>query len=107
MMSLQGGIIAALAKMCIKGKKGATLKKPNYLINQFEYLFGEDQGRYIIEISKDDLESVTKILQENTVYFDELGLVNDDSLIIDEKTKVSIDDLVKSHTNWLTNYMDN
>jgi len=102
-----GGIITALSKMCIKGKKGATLKKPNYLINQFEYLFGEDQGRYIVEISKDDLENVTKILKENTVYFDELGSVNDDILIIDEKTKVSIDDLIKSHTNWLTNYMDN
>jgi phosphoribosylformylglycinamidine synthase II len=42
-----GGIITALSKMCIKGKKGVTLKKPNYLINKFEYLFGEDQGRYI------------------------------------------------------------
>ncbi|XOJ72646.1 phosphoribosylformylglycinamidine synthase subunit PurL [Candidatus Pelagibacter sp. Uisw_114] len=102
-----GGIITALSKMCIKGKKGATLKKPNYLINQFEYLFGEDQGRYIIEISKDDLENATKILQENSVHFDELGSVNDDSLIIDDKTKVSIDDLIKSHTNWLTNYMEN
>ncbi|MDB2486231.1 phosphoribosylformylglycinamidine synthase subunit PurL [Pelagibacteraceae bacterium] len=102
-----GGIITALSKMCIKGKKGATLKKPNYLINQFEYLFGEDQGRYIIEISKDDKESATKILQENSVHFDELGSVNNDSLIIDDKTKVSIDDLIKSHTNWLTNYMDN
>ena len=29
------------------------------------------------------------------------------NLIIDDKTKVSIDDLIKSHTNWLTNYMDN
>ena len=102
-----GGIITALSKMCIKGKKGATLKKPNYLINQFEYLFGEDQGRYIIEINKDDLESATKILQENSVHFDELGSVIDDSLIIDDKTKVSIDDLIKSHTNWLTNYMGN
>ncbi|MDA9179628.1 phosphoribosylformylglycinamidine synthase subunit PurL, partial [Candidatus Pelagibacter ubique] len=102
-----GGIITALSKMCIKGKKGATLKKSNYLINKFEYLFGEDQGRYIIEISIDDLESATKILQENSVHFDELGLVNEDSLIIDDKTKVSIDDLIKSHTNWLTNYMEN
>ena len=102
-----GGIITALSKMCIKGKKGATLKKPNYLINQFEYLFGEDQGRYIIEISKDDLESAIKILQENSVHFDELGLVNNDNLIIDDKTKVSIDDLIKSHTNWLINYMEN
>ncbi|MDB9699150.1 phosphoribosylformylglycinamidine synthase subunit PurL [Candidatus Pelagibacter sp.] len=102
-----GGIIIALSKMCIKGKKGATLKKPNYLINQFEYLFSEDQGRYIIEISKDDLESATKILQENSVHFDELGSVINDSLLIDDKTKVSIDDLIKSHTNWLTNYMGN
>ena len=102
-----GGIITALSKMCIKGKKGATLKKSNYLINQFEYLFGEDQGRYIIEISKEDLENATKILQENSVHFDELGLVNEDGLIIDDKTKVSIDDLIKSHTNWLTNYMEN
>jgi phosphoribosylformylglycinamidine synthase II len=102
-----GGIITALSKMCIKGKKGATLKKPNYLINHFEYLFGEDQGRYIIEISKIDHESVTKILQENSVHFDELGSVNEDSLIIDDKTKVSIDDLIKSHTNWLIKYMEN
>ena len=102
-----GGILTALSKMCIKGKKGATLKKSNYLINQFEYLFGEDQGRYIVEISKDDIENATKILQENSVHFDELGLVNEDSLIINDKTKVSVDDLIKSHTNWLTNYMEN
>jgi len=102
-----GGIITALSKMCIKGKKGATLKKPNYLINQFEYLFGEDQGRYIIEISKDDLENVTKILDGNSVRFDELGTINENDLIIDNKTKVSIDDLIKSHTTWLTNYMSN
>jgi phosphoribosylformylglycinamidine synthase len=30
-----GGIITALSKMCIKGKKGFRLKKPNYLINKF------------------------------------------------------------------------
>ena len=100
-----GGIITALSKMCIKGKKGATLKKSGYLINQFEYLFGEDQGRYLIEIDKNNFQDVTKILSENTVHFDELGTVNDNKLIIDDKSKVSIDDLIKSHTTWLTNYM--
>ena len=101
-----GGIITALSKMCIKGKKGATLKKPNYLINKFEYLFGEDQGRYIVEIDKNNLQDVIKILSENSVHFDELGDVNDGDLIIDDKSKVSIDDLIKSHTTWLTNYMN-
>ena len=103
-MSL-GGIITALSKMCIKGKKGATLKKPKHLINKFEYLFGEDQGRYIIEIEKDNLKNVTEILNENSVHYDELGTVGDNELNIDDKSKVSIDDLIKSHTTWLTNYM--
>ena len=100
-----GGILIALSKMCLKGKKGAILKKSNYLINQFEYLFGEDQGRYIVEINKDDLDNVTKILLESSVHFEELGTVNNSNLVIDDKTKVTIDDLIKSHTSWLTNYM--
>ena len=102
-----GGIIIALSKMCIKGKKGATLKKPNHLINQFEYLFGEDQGRYILEVDNNNLQNVTSILKENSVHFDVLGTVSDNDLTIDDKSKISIDDLVKSHTTWLTNYMRN
>ena len=100
-----GGIIIALSKMCIKGKKGATLKKPNYLINEFEYLFGEDQGRYIIEIEKNNLKNVTEILEKNSVHYDELGTVNENELVINDKSKVTIDELTKSHTNWLINYM--
>jgi phosphoribosylformylglycinamidine synthase subunit PurL len=100
-----GGIIVALSKMCIKGKKGVTLKKPNYLINQIEYLFGEDQGRYIIEIEKDNLKDVTEILEKNSVHYDNLGIVNEKQLIIDEKSKVTIDELITSHNNWLINYM--
>jgi phosphoribosylformylglycinamidine synthase len=102
-----GGIIIALSKMCIKGKKGATLKKPNYLINKFEYLFGEDQGRYIIEIDQNDLKNVVEVLETSSVHYDELGIVNGNELIFDDKSKVSIDDLIKSHTNWLNNYMSN
>ena len=102
-----GGIITALSKMCISGKKGATLKKSNGLINQFEFLFGEDQGRYILEVENNDLQNVSTVLKENSVHFEELGTVSNDDFIIDDKTKISIDDLAKSHTTWLTNYMSN
>ena len=91
--------------MCIKGNKGINLKKPKYLINEIEYYFAEDQGRYIIEVCKDSLKKVTDILNKNAVHFDELGTINEDKLFIDEKTKVSIDELRTSNTNWLTNYM--
>ena len=100
-----GGIITALSKMCIKGNKGATLKKPNYLINQFEYLFGEDQGRYIIEIEKNSFNKVKEILEKSSIHFDDLGSVNENELIIDEKSKVTIDELIKFHTSWLNSYI--
>ncbi|MDA9933003.1 AIR synthase-related protein, partial [Candidatus Pelagibacter sp.] len=100
-----GGIITAISKMCIKGNKGINLKKPKYLINEIEYYFGEDQGRYIIEVSKDSIKKVTDILNKNAVHYDELGTINEDQLFINEKTKVSIDELITSNTNWLTNYM--
>ena len=91
--------------MCIKGNKGINLKKPKYLINEIEYFFAEDQGRYIIEISKKNLKKVTDILNKNAVHFDELGTVNENELFINEKTKVTIDELKSYNTNWLTKYM--
>ena len=100
-----GGIITAVAKMCIKGKKGINIKKPKYLINEIEYLFAEDQGRYIIEINKKDFKKVADILNKNAVHFDELGTINENELYINDKTKVTIDELSTSNKSWLTNYM--
>jgi len=100
-----GGIITAVSKMCIQGNKGINLKKPKYLINEIEYFFAEDQGRYIIEITKKDLKKVTDILNKNAVHFDELGTVNENELFINEKTKVTIDELKTSNKSWLTKYM--
>ncbi|WP_440680686.1 phosphoribosylformylglycinamidine synthase subunit PurL [Candidatus Pelagibacter sp. HIMB1623] len=102
-----GGIITAVAKMCIKGKKGVNLNKPKYLINEMEYFFGEDQGRYIIEVNKKDLKKVTDILNKNAVHFDELGTINENELFINDKTKVTIDELTSSNTKWLSDYMNN
>jgi phosphoribosylformylglycinamidine synthase len=100
-----GGIITAVSKMCIKGNKGIDLKKPKYLINEIEYFFAEDQGRYIVEITKKDQKKVTDLLNKNAVHFNELGTINEDQLYIDDKTKVTIDELKTSNTSWLTNYM--
>ena len=100
-----GGIITAVSKMCIKGNKGINLKKPKYLINEIEYFFAEDQSRYLIEVNKDNLKKVTDILNKNAVHYDELGIINKDQMFINEKTKVTIDELRTSNTSWLTNYM--
>ena len=102
-----GGLIIAVSKMCIKGNKGIKFKKSENLINEIEYLFSEDQGRYIIEIETIDLKTVTNILDKNSVHYEELGYIIDNDMIINEKTKVTIDELRTCNTNWLLNYMSN
>ena len=100
-----GGIITALSKMCIKGNKGIELNKPKFLISEIEFFFSEDQGRYIIEINPKDLKEVSKILEKNAVHYDELGIIKDKYMTINDKTKVTIDELKSYNSNWLTNFM--
>ena len=102
-----GGILTCVAKMCIRGKKGIKLKKSKNLINQFEFFFGEDQGRYIVEIEKNDYKKVVGILEKNSVHFDELGVVTQKDMIITDTTKITIEDLISSNSNWIRNYMSN
>ncbi|MDC2987761.1 phosphoribosylformylglycinamidine synthase subunit PurL [Candidatus Pelagibacter sp.] len=99
-----GGIITAISKMCIKGDKGIQIKKPKFLINEIEYFFAEDQGRYLIEINPKDFKEVSKILDKNSVHYDEIGKIIDKEMIIDQKTKLTIDELKSYNTNWLKSY---
>ena len=102
-----GGILIALSKMCIKGNKGVKINPQLKLINKFNYFFSEDQGRYIIEVKKNDLENVKKILEENSVYFDELGIVNKENLQFNDELNISIEALSMKYKTWLENYMVN
>ena len=101
-----GGIITAVSKMCIQGNKGIEFNKPKYFISEIEYLFSEDQGRYIIEIEPKNLKKVISILDKNSVHFDELGKIIDKNMIINQKTKVTIDELKSYNSNWLKEYMN-
>ncbi len=92
--------------MCIKGNKGIKINPLKSLINKFQYFFGEDQGRYIIELNKKNLDTVKKILDQNSVYFDYLGIVNDNKIIFNNDINLSVDELKNVNKTWLKRYMD-
>ena len=102
-----GGTLIAVTKMCIAGSKGINITKPKGLINYFEYFFGEDQGRYLIEVEKADLKKVKSTLEKNSVYFEEFGVISEKNIIIKDKLNVTIDELIKENKSWLTEYMSN
>ena len=102
-----GGILIAVSKMCIKGNKGIKINPLKGLINKFDYFFGEDQARYIIEINSTNIKKVSEILNNNSVHFDDLGVVDKNKLSFENDIKLPIEELSNAHTYWLKRYMDN
>ena len=99
-----GGILVALTEMCISGKIGAKIKIPQNKINLHEYLFSEDQSRYLLEVSGENKEKVSKILKKNSVYFEIIGKTQKDILEIDKNFKEKITKLEELNTFWFENY---
>ena len=99
-----GGLLLALAEMSISSNLGLKIEKPKKLLNLVEYFFGEDQGRYIIEISRDNLSKVKDILKENNIFNEVIGTVQKDNLEIIDELKISINDLYKINNKWYNNY---
>jgi len=75
-------------------------------MSKFDYYFGEDQGRYLIEIEPNNLSKVKKILEDNSVHYDEIGIVTENEIIVDKEPILHIDELIESNKNWLEHYMD-
>jgi len=101
-----GGILVALSEMCISGKIGAKIKIPHNKINIHEYLFSEDQSRYIIEIKEENKKKVSNILKENSIYFENIGNTQKDNLDIGADLSIKIFELNKLNSFWFKNYFD-
>ena len=102
-----GGILTAITKMCIKGKKGIKINPIKGLMNKFGYFFGEDQGRYIVELNKKKFDEVQKILEKNSIHYDNFGSVNNSNIIYNDEINIRVDELENINNKWLSNYMDN
>ena len=102
-----GGILTAISKMSIKGNRGIKLFSIDGLVNKFEYFFGEDQGRYIVEIKPENLDNVEDILKKDSIHFDKLGIIESDQITYGNDLKISIDDIKEGYKNWLKEYMVN
>ena len=72
-----------------------------------QYFFGEDQGRYVIELSKTNMEKAKKILEKNSVHYDEIGTVDKSKIIFDNNINLSVDELENENKTWLRKYMIN
>jgi len=99
-----GGILVTLCEMCIAGKIGAKIKVPQNNLGIHKYLFGEDQSRYIIEVSKKNKNEVSKILEENNIYYDIIGKTQNSRISLENEFDIKLSELDKLNTFWFRNY---
>ena len=64
-----GGLITALCEMSLNSGLGIKIEKSKKLRNSIEF-FGEDQGRYILEIDKKQFKKVENILINANIHFE-------------------------------------
>jgi len=99
-----GGLVIALSEMAMSSNYGVKIQKPKNLTNLLEYFFGEDQGRYILEIDPQILSKIVKLLKDNSIYYENIGSTQKDYFEIENELKINIKDLYKINNEWYNNY---
>jgi phosphoribosylformylglycinamidine synthase len=99
-----GGLLLALAEMTFESGYGIKINKPKNFSNLMEYFFSEDQGRYLIEVAPDNLDKINKILNENNIFNETIGIVQKDYFEITGELKIEINELCNANNLWYKNY---
>ncbi len=99
-----GGLIVALAEMSMGHDFGIKIEKPKTLSNIFEYFYGEDQGRYLIEVEQSKLKKVKNILKENNIFHETIGITQEENFELSDELKIPINELYKINNKWYHNY---
>ncbi|MEQ8653361.1 MAG: phosphoribosylformylglycinamidine synthase subunit PurL [Kiloniellales bacterium] len=99
-----GGLAVATAEMALAGKVGATLEGPPEGMDPLAWLFGEDQGRYLLASRQPErlLERAAAVgLPAETV-----GYSGGEALILPGGGAISLASLSEKHEDWLPGFMD-
>jgi phosphoribosylformylglycinamidine synthase len=99
-----GGLLVALSEMSLTSNYGIKINKPKKLANLFKYFFGEDQGRYLLEIDTKNLKNVENILKKNSIYYENIGFTQKNYFEIEGEMKIDIKELFKVNNEWYSSY---
>jgi phosphoribosylformylglycinamidine synthase len=102
-----GGLALALAEMAMAGGVGATVALPaDAGCPAHAWLFGEDQGRYVIAVRPAVIDPVLSAASRAGVPAMRLGVCGGGALTVEGLLSISITDLRRSHEDWLPAYME-
>jgi phosphoribosylformylglycinamidine synthase II len=95
-----GGLLVAIAEMAMAGGKGVRLTN---LDQTNAALFGEDQGRYLIETAAP--QQILAAAKNTSIYAEIIGTVGSDALTLPDGGAISVSELKAANESWLPAYM--
>ena len=99
-----GGLALALAEMALAGRAGLALNEPPAGLPLHAWLFGEDQGRYLVE--SEDAGTILEAAQAAGVPASVIGeTVAAPSLTLREGCPISLARLREAHEGWLPGWI--
>ncbi|SOD90034.1 phosphoribosylformylglycinamidine synthase subunit PurL [Caenispirillum bisanense] len=98
-----GGLLVALTEMALAGGMGFEIKTdpgPRHA-----YLFGEDQGRYIVTVKETDVAAIVAEAEEAKVPVRVLGFTGGDHVVVDGVAGPAVAQLRAVNEAWMPAYM--
>jgi len=100
-----GGLALGLAEMTMPYGIGATIADPAEGVSLTGWLFGEDQGRYLLACQTPDLEDVEANLRAAGVPFAVIGRTEGNMLALPGAAPISVRAMARAHEAWLPDYV--
>jgi phosphoribosylformylglycinamidine synthase len=100
-----GGLAVALAEMAMASGIGAMVTKHPDGLPLHGFLFGEDQGRYILAVDMDDAAEILDEAKAAGVPAATLGITGGGALNLGDGQTISVAELKAAHESWLPDYM--
>lgn len=100
-----GGLAVALAEMAMASGIGATVNQLNGL-SPVPLFFGEDQGRYLVTIARDRVESFhAGRIGDSGIFAPWIGTTGGTALKLGEARAVPVSELRRAHEGWFPAFM--
>jgi phosphoribosylformylglycinamidine synthase len=95
-----GGLLVAVAEMAMAGGRGVAL---DGISREAAFLFGEDQGRYLIETARPD--AVLAAAGKESIYARQIGAVTGSALTLPGGGAISVRELAAINEAWFPDFM--
>jgi phosphoribosylformylglycinamidine synthase subunit PurL len=100
-----GGLCVAVAEMAMAGGIGASLPECPLDLPCHAYLFGEDQGRYVLAVDPDSAPDILYSAASKGLTIVIAGMTGGDRLTLPGEEAIPLAELKAAHESWLPEYM--